>query len=125
MTCVLVVDDDPRLSQLISLTLREGGLEVVSTQDGSEALSVVDEDEPSLIILDLMMPKMDGPTFLRQARSHGYGGPIVVLSASQSGSIVSRRIGANAFLAKPFDPDRLLECVERLLEHDSCEFEAC
>lgn len=112
---VLVVDDDSALLRVIGFVLESDGFEVQTAENGATALEMVREEQPDVIILDLMMPVMDGRTFASKAREAGIGTPILVLSA-----FGAARAGAEMpvedYLDKPFDPDELVEKVRHLTE---------
>jgi CheY-like chemotaxis protein len=109
---VLVVDDDPDILEAIGDILEAEGYRVARARHGVEALERVAAETPAIILLDLMMPVMDGLTFahaLRERRPEGRI-PIVVISADGNAQKAAS-IGARGFLAKPFDIDALLEQV--------------
>ncbi len=113
---VLVVDDEVDIRQAVSEVLVDEGYGVVSASDGRDALAKTRAIHPSLILLDLMMPRMNGWEF-REAQKHDpevSGIPVVVLSALGRDS----RIEAEAFLPKPFDLDDLLSTVHRYVVAD-------
>jgi len=113
---ILVVDDDAGIRELISDTLGDEGYVVISASDGVAALLMLEEWQPSLILLDLLMPLMDGDEFLRRYRElPGEHVPVVVFSASGRNRIgrTAAQAEADAFLAKPFDLDDLLGLVTR------------
>ncbi len=115
---ILVVDDDAGIRELISETLADEGYEVLAVPNGLAALKALDDCEPSLILLDLLMPLMDGDEFLHRYRERpGPHAPVVVFSASglNRGNRVSRRLAADAFLPKPFDLEDLLALVNRFV----------
>jgi CheY-like chemotaxis protein len=106
---VLVVDDDPDILDAICDIVAAEGYRVVRARNGLEALERVREERPDIILLDLMMPVMDGLTFAAALRD-GYGDhgiPIVVISADGNPSRAAS-VGAAGYLAKPFDIDTLL-----------------
>ena len=111
---VLVVDDVPDLRELYSENLEEAGLEVLIASNGAEGLGVVERESPDIVLLDLMMPVMDGYEFLQHLRRMpGHQStPAVVVSAIATGGF-SRRLGASGFVAKPFDADELVSVLER------------
>lgn len=116
MNPILVVDDDAGIRELITDTLSDEGYAVVTAPDGAAALVMLDEWQPSLILLDLLMPLMDGDEFLRRYHERpGAHVPVVVFSASGPGRIAraAAQVEADAFLAKPFDLDDLLGLVTR------------
>jgi len=111
---VLVVDDDPDILEAIADILETEGYRVARARHGGEALARVAEERPSLILLDLMMPVMDGPAFAAALRSQEGGDriPVVVISADGNAER-AERVQAQAFLAKPFDIDALLAQAAR------------
>ena len=120
MPHVLVVDDDPSIRQVVAEVLADDGYGVQTATNGAEALQVIRQSPPALILLDLMMPVMDGWTFARTCHQVPQCAdvPILVLSASHNlpaSAEALRPLGVRACLAKPFDVDVLLGAVERLL----------
>lgn len=113
---VLVVDDDDGIRNALTALLEDEGYRVLSAGNGLEALSVCGTGLPSLIVLDLMMPKMDGVTFMQVLRrGHPSVPPVLVLSASQKAPEQVKQMGVEGYLAKPFDLDDLLDAVGRLV----------
>lgn len=110
---ILVIDDDPAIRDTVSDVLAFEGYEVVTAANGAEALAVLDETTPCLILLDMRMPVLDGWGFAEQARDRGLDVPILVLTAARSARVWAEEIGATDYLAKPFDLDSLLAAVER------------
>jgi CheY-like chemotaxis protein len=106
---VLVVDDDPDILDAICDILVGEGYRVARAKHGLEALAAIDRERPALVLLDLMMPVMDGVAFAQalRRRERDRGVPIVVISADGNPGKAAA-IGARAFLAKPFDIDALL-----------------
>ena len=113
---VLIVEDDPAIRHVLQLALEEQGCTVALASDGLEALRQLDRELPDLILLDLMMPRMDGAAFLAELGSRGLrpGIPIIVLSASPGGDRWAAEVGAEGFLPKPFDVPALQEAVARV-----------
>ena len=99
--CLLVVDDDPDIREALAAALEDHGFRVVTAADGGEALGVLEDRGPMPIVLDLMMPRMDGWTFLERLRANGAlaGSPVVIVSAVAPYGVPA---GAEAVLAKPF-----------------------
>lgn len=116
---VLVCDDDPLLLDLLEYRLTGRGFRVVTARDGGEVLRRVDEERPSAIVLDAMMPVIDGYDVLRQlrARAELADVPIVMLTARrQERDIVSAlELGASDYMVKPFIPEELVARLTRLL----------
>ncbi len=112
---MLVVDDDSSIRELLHAALEEEGYEVVSATDGQDALVIVERWRPDVIVLDLMMPVMDGWTFAKRLRER-YDIPIVALSAVTDIERHAKALGARDVIAKPFDLDALLPKVARATE---------
>jgi CheY-like chemotaxis protein len=112
---VLVVDDDPDILEAICDILEVEGYRVARARHGGEALARVEAERPALILLDLMMPVMDGLTFAQTLRSRPAVAdvPIVVISADGN-RLRAAPVGAVGYLAKPFDIDSLLGHVARI-----------
>jgi len=118
MPNILVVEDDAAIRGLVSEVLRDDGYQVQEAANGAEALANVRAQRPDLIVLDLMMPVMDGWTFVKECRRAMWCGevPILVTSASHDLPRTAdqlRALGVRTCLAKPFDLDGLLALVER------------
>ena len=111
---VLVVDDDQPIRDLIATVLADEGYEAVVAPNGAVALDLVRQMPPRLILLDLMMPVMDGRAFLRACRAETpcRDVPVVVMSAAYKAPTI-QELRAEAFLAKPFDLGDVLGVVER------------
>ena len=118
---VLVVDDDPAIRMLLGEMLQADGYQAQVAQNGCEALDLLDQWQPDLILLDLMMPVMDGWTFrqrqltLRDAAAI----PVVVLSAAHDAPRQGAALQAAAVVAKPFEVNELLDTVGRLVSESS------
>ncbi len=113
---ILVVDDEPHARQLLQVNLASAGYRVLTAQDGQEALEIVRRELPDLVILDLMLPKMDGYTVCRRIRSFS-NVPVIMLTArsSQVDLIHGFEVGADDYLTKPFDMTELLMRVQAVL----------
>ncbi len=114
---VLVVDDDPDILDAICDILQGEGYRVARARHGLEALDRVTQQRPDLILLDLMMPVMDGLALAQALRDRKLddGLPIVVISADGNPQKAAA-VGAQVYLAKPFDIDALLSAVGRLVD---------
>jgi DNA-binding response OmpR family regulator len=112
---VLVVDDEPRIINFLKSKLKASGYDVLAGANGEEALEQVQANEPDLMVLDIMMPRMDGFETLKQLRSFS-SIPVIVLSAmgSNSDKIKGLDLGADDYLAKPFSPDELVSRIEAM-----------
>jgi DNA-binding NarL/FixJ family response regulator len=117
---LLVVDDDPNLVLLVKDYLEFRGYEVVAASNGLEALEVMRRLTPDLIICDVMMPEMDGYTFVQTLRSDRATDWIPVIFLSARGQTADRvrglNTGADAYLVKPFEPEELVAQVEATLK---------
>ncbi|OGO23439.1 MAG: DNA-binding response regulator [Chloroflexi bacterium RBG_16_50_9] len=116
---VLVVDDEPRILNFLSSKLKVSGYEVLTASSGAEALEQVQSQEPDLMVLDILMPKMDGFETLKELRTFS-SVPVIILSAKGTNvdKIKGLGLGADDYLAKPFSPDELaarIEAVRRRL----------
>jgi two-component system, chemotaxis family, chemotaxis protein CheY len=119
---VLVVDDEPDMQEVMGLILGTAGYAVRTAANGKQALEAVEQRMPALILLDMLMPVMDGWQFARELRArHGRGPPIVVVTAAEHAHDRGQEIGADEVLPKPFDVDELLRIVARLGVKPSAE----
>lgn len=113
---ILVVDDDPDILDALAEILENEGYQVDRARNGQEALEHLAADKPDLILLDLMMPVMDGWEFARRVGEQpDCRPPIVVLSADRNVGAKAKEIGAVGFLAKPFELAELLQIVHDAL----------
>jgi CheY-like chemotaxis protein len=120
---ILVVDDDEAIREFVSMALSDEGYVIQTAQDGASALVLADQAQPSLILLDMRMPVMDGWAFVSSYRavaapanqtSNGTA-PIVIMSAATDASAYAKQVKADAYLAKPFDIDQLLRTVQNFV----------
>jgi CheY-like chemotaxis protein len=111
---ILVVDDDPSIRATVRAILEMEGYPVESAEDGAQALHAVEQQRPSLVLLDMRMPVLDGWGFARAVKERGLKLPILVMTAAQDARRWASEIGADGYLAKPFDLLDLLRAVERL-----------
>jgi CheY-like chemotaxis protein len=116
---ILVCDDDPVILRLLQVNLELEGYDVLTAQNGEEALGIATEQKPDLVILDIMMPKLDGYQTAERLKGQDStkGIPVVFVSAKAQVSDIERgkSYGVADYLTKPFDPSDLLEIVERLV----------
>ena len=112
---ILVVDDDPTILATVSEALDLEGFPVVTATNGAEALDAVDRSAPSLVLLDMRMPVLDGWGFMRAIRQRELSLTVVVMTAAADAQRWGREIGAQAVLATPFELDELLGAIERFL----------
>jgi two-component system, chemotaxis family, chemotaxis protein CheY len=109
---ILVVDDDPAILATVSEALDLEGFPVVTATNGAEALVAVDRNQPSLVLLDMRMPVLDGWGFMRAVRERGLTLTVVVMTAAADARRWGREIGAQGVLAKPFELDELMRAVQ-------------
>lgn len=116
MTKIMVVDDDLALLDVISFTLRKAGFDVISAQDGREAIQRWQEDAPDLIILDINLPKLDGLKVCQHIRQES-DVPIIMLSVRslEDDIVTGLKLGADDYIVKPFSPRQLIARIEAVL----------
>jgi len=116
---ILIADDEVYMLRLLEMTFKKGGYEVVSCRDGKEALATAFTTQPQLIVLDVMMPGLDGLGALRLLKENPATRDIPVVVLSAKGHALTRvdavLAGAVLFLAKPFSPNQLLGEVQKIL----------
>lgn len=113
---IMVVDDEKRLVSLVESYLTQQGYRVVSANNGKEALPIASREKPDLIILDIMMPEMDGYEFMRKHRSE-MDTPIILLTAriEDDERVIGLELGADDYITKPFRPRELVARVRAVL----------
>jgi two-component system, chemotaxis family, chemotaxis protein CheY len=113
---ILIVDDDPDIRNVVADILAMSHYTVRMANNGLEALNEVRKQRPAMVLLDLMMPIMDGWEFLRRLKREPpqVQVPVAVMSAARDAGAVSDELGAQAFLPKPFELDDVLTVVDRL-----------
>ena len=115
---ILVVDDDPDIARFVEVNLRSAGYDVAVAGDGEEALERAGELRPDLVLLDVMLPELDGFSVCRELRASGNELPVLMLTAKGSEEDVLRgfELGADDYVCKPFSVRELLARVEALLK---------
>ena len=121
---LLMIEDDARLASMVSEYLRQGGFEVAHAQDGASGLAVLQKAPPALVVLDLMLPDMDGLEICRRIRALGGAlarTPILMLTAKGDpmDRVIGLEVGADDYLAKPFEPRELLARIRAILRRSS------
>ncbi|MCP4433852.1 MAG: response regulator [Gammaproteobacteria bacterium] len=115
---ILVVDDSTSIRQLVSMSLKDAGFEVIEACDGKDALSKLAGQKVHLIVSDVNMPNMDGITLVKEVKAHPQYKftPIMMLTTESQESKMQegKDAGAKAWLTKPFQADQLLNAVSRL-----------
>jgi two-component system alkaline phosphatase synthesis response regulator PhoP len=116
MTKILVVDDDPGIVKLVRAYLEQAGYYVFTAQDGKKALQIFRHDKPDLVVLDLMLPEMDGWDVCRALRKES-DVPIIMLTArvEESDKLIGLELGADDYVTKPFSPRELVARVRSVL----------
>src|SRR5438876_11313886 len=117
---VLVVDDEPNIVEVVSAYLKRELFRVLTAADGETALQMVNEHAPDLIVLDVMLPRLDGLEVLRRVRAMG-NTPIIMLTArgEETDKLVGLGIGADDYLTKPFSPRELVARIKAVLRRAS------
>jgi DNA-binding response OmpR family regulator len=117
---VLLVDDDPNIRKLARMSLeRVGKWEVEVAQSGTEAIEIVGKCEPDLVILDVMMPELDGKSTLERLKQQGFTAPVILMTAKVQTEEIEEylSLGAIGVITKPFDPMRLPAEINELLKN--------
>ena len=116
---ILICDDDPLLIELMSFRLKAKGFDVITAVDGEEALSKASSEQPSLVVLDAMMPRVDGFEVLSRMKSDALVShiPVIMLTARKGEKDIVSALerGADDYLVKPFIPEELLARLSKLL----------
>jgi len=117
---ILAVDDEKHILRLVQINLEKAGYEVVTASNGREALEAVAAEKPALIVMDVMMPEMDGLEALQNLKNDPATAsiPVVMLTAKAQDADVFQgwQSGADLYLTKPFNPMELLTFVKRILD---------
>ncbi|WP_410769116.1 response regulator transcription factor [Fontibacillus sp. BL9] len=117
MAKILIVDDDPHIRELVRVFLEEAGMEAAEAEDGVKALSFLEQEKADLVILDVMMPNMDGWELCRELRRL-YEMPVLMLTAKGETKQIVKGfdLGTDDYLVKPFQPAELVVRVKALLK---------
>ncbi len=114
MKKILIVDDELAILRILSIKLKISGYDVVTACGGQEALEKIESAKPNLMLLDVIMPVVDGFEVLQKLRKISKM-PVIVLSARPENEQKALSLGANDFLAKPLDVNELVDRIEKLL----------
>ncbi len=114
---ILIVDDDPRVCEILSLYMQKEGFQVITSQNGEKALEIVDQESIDLIILDIMLPQMDGWEVCRVLRNKNSQIPVLMLTAKTEDyeKIIGLDLGADDYVEKPFNPVEIVSRVKAIL----------
>ncbi|MHB1064384.1 MAG: response regulator transcription factor [Georgenia sp.] len=114
---LLVVDDEPSIRELLSASLRFAGFDVATAADGNAALTAAVEHDPDLVVLDVMLPDMDGFTVLRRMRAHGAEIPVLFLTArdDMADKVQGLTVGGDDYVTKPFSLEEVVARIRAIL----------
>jgi DNA-binding response OmpR family regulator len=117
---ILIIDDEPKIVEICGDYLRAAGYQVVTAGDGAQGLGVARRENPDLIVLDLMLPEMDGLDVCRALRREG-DVPIIMLTArvEETDKLIGLELGADDYMTKPFSPRELVARVRTVLRRSS------
>jgi two-component system alkaline phosphatase synthesis response regulator PhoP len=122
---VLIADDEPHMLKFIEFTLRKGDFEILKANDGVQALKVAEAQKPNVIVLDVLMPGMDGVTALKNLKKKPVLKLIPVILLTARGHTLdpeeAKKAGASYYLTKPFSPTELLKQVQQLAASGSSQ----
>ncbi len=120
---LLIVDDEAHIRMLIEQTLEDledDGVELLFAENGEEALELIKKEEPDLVFLDVMMPKMNGMEVCQKVKKVLHLDHVYIILLTAKGQEVDRQkgleMGANKYMTKPFDPDEMLAVAEEVLK---------
>jgi two-component system OmpR family response regulator len=116
-TRVLIVDDEPNIRDLLATSLRFAGYEIQTAANGAQAVAAVTESEPDIILLDVMLPDMNGFSVTKKLRSSGVQAPILFLTARDDveDKITGLTVGGDDYLTKPFSLDEVVARIQAIL----------
>ncbi|MCX6344435.1 MAG: response regulator [Armatimonadetes bacterium] len=118
---ILACDDEKHIVRLIQVNLERAGFDVITANDGKEALLKIQNERPDLVVLDVMMPYMDGFEVLQNLRRHAHTRdiPVIMLTAKAQDADIFKgwQSGVDCYLTKPFNPMELLSFVRRIFDY--------
>ena len=114
MKKILLVDDEPNIVMALEFSLKKKGYSVLIARDGQEAIEVFNDEHPNLVVLDIMMPKIDGFEVLRHIKNHEKTAKVIFLSAKSKVEDISKGLkeGADDYFTKPFSTKKLLKTID-------------
>lgn len=113
---ILVVDDEPNIVELVQFHLQKEGYKVITGNDGLEAISAIRNQQPDLVVLDVMLPKLDGFEVCKQLRLEQNNIPVIMLTAKDDeiSRVLGLEIGADDYITKPFSPRELIARIKTI-----------
>ena len=117
---ILVVDDETRILNFLTIALKVAGYEVIIATNGQQALQLVESERPHIMLLDIIMPVMDGFEVLKKLRTFS-NMPVIVFSAMANTCERAINLGGNDYIIKPFKPDELMTKIEAILNQQGAE----
>ena len=115
---VLIIDDEPQIGRIFGLKLKLAGFDVNSTTSGAEGIKLIRNQEPDIVLLDILMPEVTGFDVLESVRKFS-AVPILVFTAKPEIIQIALNMGANGSITKPADPDRVVEKIKEVLADHS------
>ncbi|MBW3078151.1 response regulator transcription factor [Bifidobacterium simiiventris] len=114
---IVVVDDEPSIRELLVASLHFAGFEVATAASGSEAIEVIEKTDPDLIVLDVMLPDIDGFTVTRRIRQEGIGAPVLFLTARDDtqDKVMGLTVGGDDYVTKPFSLEEVVARIRAIL----------
>ena len=123
MQTILVVDDDASIREVVCFALRKAGFNAITAENGEQALATFENERPALVVLDILMPELDGTEVCKRIRAHesGRATPIVFLSSKDDevDRIVGLELGGDDYISKPFSPRELVARVRAILRRST------
>ena len=123
---ILVIDDEPSIITLLQFNLSRAGFEIISAMDGEEGQRLAETETPDVILLDLMLPKLDGLEVCKQLRQKKIMTPILMLSAKNDelDKLIGLELGADDYMVKPFSPREVIARIKAILRRTQIQTEA-
>jgi len=123
MKKILVIDDEPEMVEMLKMRLEASGYIVISASNGRQGLEIAQKEKPDLILLDIMMPEIDGFGVLSRLKNNAETGliPVIMLTAkAETSSIIqAQKLFANDYIVKPFEPKQLLDLIKKYIKINS------
>lgn len=118
---ILIVDDEQSIRTLLNYNLKQANFTTVLAEDGQEAIELVEAEKPDLILLDLMLPKIDGIDVCKTLRTKGFNTPIIMLTAKSDefDKVLGLEIGADDYMTKPFSPREVVARIKAVLRRSN------